>query len=535
EKNLALVQEIELAIAEKIHEITAKMSSGAVITPEEEQILSVTGTVSTEIMTTFISEQAASYLTGEISADSFIKQLNMLQSIERLQPIIKTYADSITELERARPAITAAEENLLEQEWVKAYQLWDDLLAEESAPATLVSFIERRKEETKPLFYEDYHSRIAAYIRYGKYYTAYDVLTDILPVFPDDPDLLNWLSLCSDILPKNHVNWTSAVEHISMRPVIVNPERAFDGDRFEAQADALMITAEEFKNILQQLLENNYILVSGDSFINREGKHVQFSVPEGKKPLILVIENYSYSPLRAESGTAECLEIIDEGVIAGQITDPESGDITLSASSSEIGILNEFCHENPEFSYDGAKATLALTGYRGLFGHVYSQAALNVCNEERQMLGLTPLTLSAEQIEENRVKIGEIADLLREQGYTLASFTWEGINIVNSGLNTIERDLRYWQEDVEPLVGEVRILHYPDGDHAQSDRAKLKLLTEAGFQILSGYGDRIYMLGGNGYVHTDKVYIGGDTLRKPERQNLDRFFDASRVISPSRP
>ncbi|HHU08146.1 MAG TPA: hypothetical protein GXZ59_07375, partial [Clostridiaceae bacterium] len=133
EKNLALVQEIELAIAEKIHEITAKMSSGAVITAEEEQILSVTGTVSTEIMTTFISEQAANYLTGEIPADSFIKQLNMLQPIERLQPIIKTYADSITELERARPAITAAEENLLEQEWVKAYQLWDDLLAEESA------------------------------------------------------------------------------------------------------------------------------------------------------------------------------------------------------------------------------------------------------------------------------------------------------------------------------------------------------------------------------------------------------------------
>ena len=535
EKNLALIRKIELAIADRIHEITGKIEQGGAITAEEEEILSVTGAVSTEILTGFVAEQAASYLTGEISADSFVQLLNMLKSVDRLQLVVKSYADSIAELEEARPAIAAAEEKLTEGKWIKAYGLWDDLLAGDKVPAPLISFIEGRKEEIGPQFYEDYHERISAYIRYGRYYTAYDALNDILPIFPDDPDLLNWLSLCSDIIPKNHVNWPGAVEHITMRPLIVNPERAFDGDKYEAQADALMITADEFKGILEQLLENDYILVSGDSFITSEGKHMQFTVPEGKKPLVLVIENFSYSPLRSESGTADCLEIIDEDVIAGQLTDPQSGATTLSASFSEIGILNEFCLQHPEFSYDGAKATLALTGYRGLFGHVYSQATLNVWNDERKLLGLPALQLSAEQLEENRVKIGEMAELLREQGYTLASFTWGGINILNSGLNAIETDLRYWQEDVEPLVGKVRILHYPDGDHVQTDRKKLKLLTEAGFRILSGYGDKIYMLGGNGYVHTDKLYIGGNILRQSGSRISDRFFDAARVIDDSRP
>ena len=176
-----------------------------------------------------------------------------------------------------------------------------------------------------------------------------------------------------------------------------------------------------------------------------------------------------------------------------------------------------------------------MTGYRGLFGHVYSQETLNSWNEERETLGLSTLEMSAEQLEENRIKIREIAEQLRKQGYTLASFTWGEINIVNSGLDAITRDLQIWREEIEPLLGKTRILHYPDGDHAQRDPQRLKLLTEAGFQILSGYGDRVYMLGGKGYVHTDKVYLGGDELRRPERQNLDRFFSAGQVLSDSRP
>lgn len=535
QENLALMQEIELAIAEKINEITSKIERGAAITAAEEEILSVTGAVSTEILTAYITEQASDYLRGDISSDSFIKQLNMLQPIERLQPIIKTYGDSISELEGARPMIAAAEEHLAEGAWIEAYDLWADLLDEDKVPAPLVTFVEGRKEEFDPIVYKDYHDKITEYLKYDKYYSAYDALTEVLPLFPDDPDLLNWLNESRDFIPQNHVNWSQAVEHITMRPLIVSPERAFDGDRFASQADSLMITSDEFKAILQQLLENDYILVSGDSFIDEDGKHTAISVPEGKKPLVLVIENFSFSPLRAESGTAESLESIDEGVIAGQLTDPVSGRTTLSASSSEIGILNEFCRDNPEFSYDGAKATLAMTGYRGLFGHVYSQETLNSWNEERETLGLSTLEMSAEQLEENRIKIREIAEQLRKQGYTLASFTWGGINIVNSGLDAITRDLQIWREEIEPLLGKTRILHYPDGDHAQRDPQRLKLLTEAGFQILSGYGDRVYMLGGKGYVHTDKVYLGGDELRRPERQNLDRFFSAGQVLSDSRP
>ncbi len=535
EDNQALMLSIENSIKERVESIIAKVKKGQPLSGEEENILSVTGTVSAELVTDFLEGQCNLYLQGKISSEKFVEQLNILQQSERLSLIIKPYASSISTLEEAKEQLLKAEAYIEESEWIRAHKIWDNLMQGEDVPPPLVSFIENRKLAIERPVYDDYHAKIEKYLEYGRYNSAYDALSEVIPLFPDDQEFLNWFSHTRDLIPTKQISWNKPVEHIAIRPVIIDTARAFDGDKYSAQADALMITADEFLSMLEQLRDNDFVLVPGDSFINSEGKYISFLVPEGKKPLILVIESFSYSPLRAESGTADYLDFTEEGKIAGVLVDPVSGELKIEESLSELGILNDFCRQHPDFSYNGAKATLSLTAYRGIFGYPYSRSSLSYYNEEREILGLESLQLTEEELKANQAKISALAKELKEVGYTLASSGWAGPNIMNSSIDEISADIKLWQNQVEPILGPVRVFHYPNGDHAQSDSVRLSLLTKAGFRILSGYGDRVYMVSGKNYVHTDKVYVGGDELRRPQRQNLMRFFDSASILSNKRP
>ncbi|HHV42435.1 MAG TPA: hypothetical protein GXX72_06295 [Clostridiaceae bacterium] len=534
EQNLSRVEEIEGLVRVRTRTIIEKIKQENTLSAEDEQFLLTTDVISTELLAGFLADQSIAYVKGELSVSGFVDQLNTLQRLEKLCPIIKPIADSLGELEEAQEDVAEAERAVAAGNWSLAFSTWEQLLEGEPL-VTVVKYVERRRKEVSATAYADYHENISQCVKYGRFHTAYQLLQEAMALFPDDQDFIAWYNQCSDYATIKLKSWNRAIEHIAIRPLIVNPARAFDGDKYAKRADALMITADEFQSILEQLLANDYVLVAGDSFVTDEGKHQVISIPEGKKPLVLVVESFSYSPLRAESGTAECLEMSASGEVVGVVSDPESGERQLLESGSVVGILNAFCQEHPEFSFDGAKATLALTANRGIFGHPYSTASLDNWNAERKLLGLEPLLLSQDELAANQVKIREIAGKLRDEGYTLASYTWGGINIRTNNVDAIASDLKSWREDVEPLLGPIKIFHYPHGDHVFSDRTRLSLLTDAGFRLLSGYGDKIYMAAGKNHLHTDKVYVGGDELRRPRRQKLNRFFAADRVLSDLRP
>jgi hypothetical protein len=534
EANLAEMHVIETHIKDKTLSIIEQIKKNNPLSAEDKNFLSLTGIVSTELIIEFLEEQGIEFVKDNITESDFAEQLNTLQQIDRFQSIVEPIIDSLEAIKLVQDDVKQAEQFASDKNWPMAYKLWNNLLLEE-VPLAVGKYVEHRKNEVEQTVYDEYHQKISQYIENGRYYTAKKALTEVMVFFPDDPEFLSWYSQVSSATDSVQISWNRAIEHITMRPIIIDTARAFDNDIYAKQADSLMITADEFKAILSQLLANDYILVPGDSFISEKGKYTPILIPEGKKPLVLVIESFAYSPLRAESGTAECLELTDQNKIAGVLTDHITGSKEILEANSEIGLLNAFCREHPEFSYDGAKATLAITANRSIFGHVYSQTSLDNWNEERRQLNLAPLELSQDELMINRAKIKEIADELRIEGYTLASNTWGGINIPNSNLEAIVKDLKKWQDEVEPLIGKVRVLHYPNGDHVFSDSTRLSLLTDAGFCILSGYGDKAYMVSGKGHVHTDKVYIGGDELRKPQRQNLGRFFDSDTILSSSRP
>ena len=95
------------------------------------------------------------------------------------------------------------------------------------------------------------------------------------------------------------------VEHLFFHPVIAYPEFAFSDavpqDRQEG-LDDWMVTADEFKKILQSVYDKGYILVNmgdvwsevtGEDGVKRMERNT-LMLPEGKKPLVISFDDVNY-------------------------------------------------------------------------------------------------------------------------------------------------------------------------------------------------------------------------------------------------
>ena len=127
------------------------------------------------------------------------------------------------------------------------------------------------------------------------------------------------------------------------------------------------LTVQEFRTILQELYDRDYVLVDIYSLAS-EGENGfeknQLQVPVGKKPLIISQRDVSYST--KSDGHVDRL-IIDEGAVATEYIDEEGG--LIVGEQDVIPVLETFVRQHPDFSFQGARGIVGVTGYRGLFGY----------------------------------------------------------------------------------------------------------------------------------------------------------------------
>jgi hypothetical protein len=196
--------------------------------------------------------------------------------------------------------------------------------------------------------------------------------------------------------------WTLPVKHFTVNPLLAFPYMT----PLDYAND--YITVPEFKAVLEQLFKNGYILVGLDTLYKVDEEtgsvsRVNPSIPRGKKPLVLSIENLNYSTRLSRQGMVDKLIIDKEGKI-GTWTSAYNADMDKDVTSFDndvIPILDAFIEEHPIFSWRGARATIAVTGYRGVFGYQTSQGSENHKGEVKEAK--------------------KIATALRERGYTFAS------------------------------------------------------------------------------------------------------------------
>ena len=310
----------------------------------------------------------------------------------------------------------------------------------------------------------------------------------------------------------------SEITHVFFHILTVDTERAFTDDKQGKDFNQVMTTIPEFEKILQQMYERGYVLVGLHDIAEMQKQDdgtekmvsKKIMLPEGKKPFVMSEDDVCYYEYMEGRGFADKMVLDENGKLKLQYTDA-AGNVSIG-DYDIVPILDHFIEEHPDFSYRGAKAIMAFTGYNGVLGYrtdeTYDASSPNY----------DPKNTANPNIEADRETVKTLMKALVEDGYELASHSWGHINFTNRSLADLTRDTDRWERNVETLMPEpCDIILYPFGAdigdwHPYSaDNEKFQMLEKAGFRYFCN-------------VDSTKAWtqISGDSLRQG-RRNLDGY------------
>lgn len=317
--------------------------------------------------------------------------------------------------------------------------------------------------------------------------------------------------------------------NLSFQLLIADPSRAFKDTKYGTSYNKNFITTDEFNKILQQLYDNDYILV------NLSDINTQLLLPKEKKPLILTqtqVNYYTYMtdsngdklPDAGGAGFASKLILDVNGNLSCEMVD-ETGE-TVTGAYDLVPILEAFIETHPDFSYKGARAILAVTGYDGLFGYRTNAAAKGYfgdANYEQEV---------AEAI--------QIAEALRNAGYVIACYTHENVAYGSYSVSQIRSDLDKWSAEVSPILGVVNTLVYARnsdiaGPNSTYSGEKFTLLSEFGFTNYLGFcsnGTR-WFLTQDTYLRQGRLLVSGSNMAH-HADWFNGILDPKTVLDPIR-
>ena len=310
----------------------------------------------------------------------------------------------------------------------------------------------------------------------------------------------------------------SEITHVFFHILTVDTARAFTDDKQGKDFNQVMTTIPEFEKILQQMYERGYVLVGLHDIAEMQKQDggtekmvsKKIMLPEGKKPFVMSEDDVCYYEYMEGRGFADKMVLDENGKLKLQYTDA-AGNVSIG-DYDIVPILDHFIEEHPDFSYRGAKAIMAFTGYNGVLGYrtdeTYDASSPNY----------DPKNTANPNIEADRETVKTLMKALVEDGYELASHSWGHINFTNRSLEDLTRDTDRWERNVETLMPEpCDIILYPFGAdigdwHPYSaDNEKFQMLEKAGFRYFCN-------------VDSTKAWtqISGDSLRQG-RRNLDGY------------
>ena len=348
------------------------------------------------------------------------------------------------------------------------------------------------------------------------------------------------------------------VTHIFFHSLVVDPDRGFsmkDGDTGWNSATAgfcqWMTTVDEFNAILQQMYDRGFVLVDLDDMIERttdENGTVHITaknimLPQGKTPFVLSLDDLSYYYSYDGRGTASKMIIGDDGKPTCEYVQADG--TTVVGDYDCVPILDAFVEAHPDFSYKGAKGTIALTGYNGILGYRTDYTyrdRVDLDNDQQAWLDAHPDFNWDEECAQAKA----VAECLKADGWKFASHTWGHIKVgPNASLEQIQTDTQKWKNYVEPLIGETDKIIFAHGEDLASwnedyaSSPKFQYLKSQGFNVFCNVDssqyfvqieDQFLRMGRrnlDGYRLWEAVYGGTD--------RLGDLIDASSVFDAKRP
>ena len=335
--------------------------------------------------------------------------------------------------------------------------------------------------------------------------------------------------------------WTDfdAIPNLSFEMLIADPQRAFKDANYAKSYKEKFITTEEFKLILEELYKNGYILIrlndlyeykqsdSGSSYFVEKDLYL----PKGKKPLIITQTQVNYNLYMVDSnsdwvadaggaGFASKLIIDENGNFANEFVTAEG---TLETGAYDlIPILESFIATHPDFSYRGARAVIALSGYNGLFGY------------RTQAEGLKKLGEVAYNEEIEKAKL--VAKKLQQTGYELACYSYENKDYAKLTTDKIKADMSGWTAEVVPILGKVDIFVMArNSDLTSYTGDSYRFLKDSGFQFFLGYckDGKTWVNVNDQYVRQGRIWVTALNLAN-NKSWFNDILDPSVVLLENR-
>ena len=200
-----------------------------------------------------------------------------------------------------------------------------------------------------------------------------------------------------------------------------------------------------------------------------------------------------------------------------------NGKETPSYNNEFVTILEDFIKVYPDFSFNGAKGLICLTGYDGILGYRTNKESKNKTTE----------------IEKAKIVVSH----LKKLGWEFASHSYGHYHMKKISAEKFKNDVSNWKNEVENIVGKTSIYVYPYGEREIIDTEgnlseKHMALENQGFRLFCGVGVKPYFSYlpnalNKKILFMDRTPLDGYTLQN-NYSALMHLFDIKKVYDNSR-
>ena len=247
----------------------------------------------------------------------------------------------------------------------------------------------------------------------------------------------------------------TTIPHIFYHSLVNNTDAAFNVSVLgQSQVDGMnawMTTVEEFDKITQQMYDNGYVFVRLHDLVTETtdadgtvhfSPNTSLMLPPGKKAVVLSVDDLSYYHSYEPASFPDKLVLDENGDVKCHYVKPDG--------SEEIGDfdvvprLNTFLKEHPDGAYRGARGTIALTGYNGVFGYRTDsdyQTKQHLTEDQQKWLDEHPDF----DYDADIAGAKQIAEALKEEGWDFASHTWGHLSVTGKTVDQLRTDNEVYQ------------------------------------------------------------------------------------------
>ncbi len=536
QRYIEIQEEYEELVSNKTEKILERLENGENLTNDDQAFILGMDEVTSSVIAPYLTKITENWLDQKIDYDEWRYILDAFQGFPNLELNVKTLLDQETELKIAAEKFKATEELDIKENWNKIWESWSNLTTDEEIGRFATNYASYRLQTFQDDLYKILMQDVDLYIEQNRYYSAKIVLDRLFDAFPNQSAIQEKLNICNENIPSNLITWEDTVESISVKPLLVDISQAKKG-KSKYFAENELITAAEFENLLNELYENDYVLISPNLYFNYPDNYSEVVVPKGKKPIILIFESYQYSADFQEAGTAAKLAYNkDNDSFYSYLNrnDPES---ICDTDVDAIPILEQFISTHNNFSFNGARALISLNANENLFGYIIKSQQLNNYIDDMSDLGL-PISSLINMTDEEKenyfqkeyLPLAQLISGLKYHNYYFCNGTYSNQELDLLDLNEFKSEIENWEDICFPYLGKTQALLFPNGSHIYANQDKLDYLLEKGYVNFYSQGADAYNYMSDEYFHFNYIPIKKDSLTDSESWQLDRLVNVNNIV-----